>query len=117
MLSLIYAGLTPEDPRIQAVVKWLGDNFTLDENPGMGQEGRLYYYHTMAKALAVAHLNELKTKDGQTVNWRDLLTRKLVNTQRADGSWKNDTARWMEGDDVLATAYVVLALEHVHRAL
>ncbi len=117
MLSLIYAGLTPEDPRIQAVVKWLADNFTLDENPGMGQEGRLYYYHTMAKALAVAHLTELKTKDGQTVNWRDLLTRKLVNTQRADGSWKNDTARWMEGDDVLATAYVILALEHVHRAL
>lgn len=116
MLSFIYAGLTPDDPRVQAAVKWLGDNFTLDENPGMGQEGRLYYYHTMAKALSAAHLDELKTKDGKTVNWREELARKLLNTQ-TDGYWKNDTGRWMEGDEVLATAYLVLALEHVYRSL
>jgi squalene-hopene/tetraprenyl-beta-curcumene cyclase len=117
MLSFIYAGLTPDDPRVLAAVKWLGENFTLDENPGMGQEGRLYYFHTMAKALTAAHLDELKTKDGKTVNWRDELARKLLNTQTSEGYWKNDTARWMEGDEVLATAYIVLALEHLHRAL
>lgn len=117
MLSFIYAGLTPDDPRVKAAVKWLGDNFTLDENPGMGQEGRLYYYHTMAKALSAAHMDELKTKDGKEVNWREELARKLLNTQASPGFWKNDTARWMEGDEVLATAYLVLALEHVHRSL
>lgn len=117
MLSFIYAGLTPDDPRVKAAVKWLGDNFTLDENPGMGQEGRLYYYHTMAKALSAAHMDELKTKDGSEVNWREALARKLLNTQASPGFWKNDTARWMEGDEVLATAYLVLALEHVYRSL
>lgn len=117
MLSFIYAGLTPEDPRIQAVLKWLGDNFTLEENPGLGQEGKFYYYHTMAKALAVANLDELKTKDGKTVDWRNELGRHLLNIQKPDGSWLNDTGRWMENDPVLVTAYTLLALEHTYRAL
>jgi squalene-hopene/tetraprenyl-beta-curcumene cyclase len=117
MMSLIYAGLTPEDPRIKAVQKWLSENYTLEENPGMGQEGLLYYYHTMAKALSVANVDHLVGPDGKKVDWRDALTRKILNIQRSDGSWKNDTARWMEGDDVLATAYILLALEHIHRRL
>lgn len=117
MLSFIYAGLTPDDPRVKAALQWLGENYTLDENPGMGQEGKFYYYHTMAKALSVAGVEELKTKDGKTVNWRDALSRHLLNTQKPDGSWLNDTGRWMENDPVLVTAYTLLALEHVHRTL
>jgi squalene-hopene/tetraprenyl-beta-curcumene cyclase len=118
MLSFIYAGLTPDDPRVQAALKWLGENYTLDENPGMGAEGQFYYYHTMAKALSVAGLDELKTRDGKTVNWRDDLARKLLNMQAGDGSWRNEkAARWMEGDPVLVTGYTLLALEHVHRTL
>ncbi len=90
MLSFIYAGLTPDDPRVQAALQWLGENYTLDENPGMGAEGQFYYYHTMAKALSVAGIDELKTKDGKVVDWRDDLGRKLLNIQAGDGSWKND---------------------------
>jgi squalene-hopene/tetraprenyl-beta-curcumene cyclase len=118
MMSFIYAGLTPDDPRVQAALQWLSENYTLDENPGMGAEGQFYYYHTMAKALSAAGIDELKTKDGKTVNWRNELARKLLNTQASDGSWKNTTAaRWMEGDPVLVTAYTLLALEHMHRTL
>ncbi len=117
MLSFIYAGLTADDPRVQAALQWLGENYTLEENPGMGQEGRFYYYHTMAKALSTAGVEELKTKDGKTVNWRDALGRHLLDTQKSDGSWLNDTGRWMESDPVLVTAYTVLALEHIHRTL
>jgi squalene-hopene/tetraprenyl-beta-curcumene cyclase len=118
MLSFIYAGLTADDPRVQAALKWLSDNFTLEENPGLGQEGKFYYYHTMAKALTVAGIDELKTKDGKTVDWRDALGRHLLNVQKPDGSWINEGAsRWMEGDPVLVTAYTLLALEHVHRAM
>ncbi|CAN5844799.1 terpene cyclase/mutase family protein [soil metagenome] len=117
MLSFIYAGLTPEDPRIQAALQWLGENYTLDENPGMGQEGRYYYYHTMAKALSVAGVEQLKTKDGKMVDWRNELSRHLLNHQKPDGSWLNDTGRWMENDPALVTAYTLLALEHVYRAL
>lgn len=117
MLSFIYAGLTPEDPRVQAALQWLGENYTLDENPGMGQEGKFYYYHTMAKALSVAGIEELKTKDGKVINWRDALSRHLLNVQKPDGSWLNDTGRWMENDPVLVTAYTLMALEHIHRVL
>jgi squalene-hopene/tetraprenyl-beta-curcumene cyclase len=117
MLSFIYAGLTPDDPRVQAALQWLGENYTLEENPGMGQEGKYYYYHTMAKALSTAGIEELKTKDGKTVNWRDSLSRHLLNSQKPDGSWLNETGRWMENDPVLVTAYTLLALEHVQRTL
>ncbi|RBP44674.1 squalene-hopene/tetraprenyl-beta-curcumene cyclase [Roseimicrobium gellanilyticum] len=117
MLSFIYAGLTPDDPRVKAALQWLGENYTLEENPGMGQEGLYYYYHTMAKALAVAGQTELKTKEGKAVDWRTELARHLLNVQKPDGSWLNATGRWMENDPVLVTAYTLLALEHVHRAL
>ena len=118
MLSFIYAGLNADDPRVQAALKWLGENYTLDENPGMGAEGQFYYYHTMAKALAAAGVDELKTKDGQSVNWREALARKLLNVQSGNGSWANaKAARWMEGDPVLVTSYTVLALEHLYRTL
>jgi squalene-hopene/tetraprenyl-beta-curcumene cyclase len=66
----------------------------------------------------VAGIDELKTKEGKVVDWRNDLARKLLNIQAADGSWKNSAAaRWMEGDPVLVTAYTLLALEHLHRTL
>jgi squalene-hopene/tetraprenyl-beta-curcumene cyclase len=117
MLSFIYAGLTPDDPRVQAALNWLSENYTLEENPGMAQEGKYYYYHTMAKALSAAGVDELKTKDGKTIKWREDLTRHLLNNQKPDGSWINDTGRWMENDPSLVTAYIVLALEHIYRTL
>lgn len=117
MLSFIYAGLTPEDPRMKAALEWLGDNYTVDENPGMGAEGLYYYYHTMAKALATAGVTKLKTKSG-SADWTADLSRKLISLQNSDGSWANTASgRWMESNPVLVTAYTVLALEQVHRAL
>ncbi|MFZ4767065.1 MAG: cycloartenol synthase, partial [Roseimicrobium sp.] len=67
--------------------------------------------------LSAAGVEELKTKDGKVINWRDALSRHLLNVQKANGSWSNETSRWMEGDPVLVTAYTLLALEHVHRVL
>ncbi|MCW0218797.1 MAG: terpene cyclase/mutase family protein, partial [Prosthecobacter sp.] len=59
MLSFIYAGLDKSDPRVKAVLQWLSENYTLDENPGVGPEGLYYYYHTMAKALEIADVDFL----------------------------------------------------------
>jgi squalene-hopene/tetraprenyl-beta-curcumene cyclase len=114
LLSFMYAGLTAEDPRVSAAIGWLSDNFTLDENPAMGAQGQYYYYHTMAKSLRAADLDELKLKDGGKVAWREALAGKLLNLQKGDGHWVNDGAgRWMESDPVLVTSYVLLALGHV----
>lgn len=117
MLSYVYAGLKPEDPRVVAVLDWARRNYTLDENPGMGPQGLYFYFHTMAKALSVAKIDALKTSDGKSHNWREELAMRLINLQNNDGSWANDNGRWWEKDPVLATAYSVIALEMIHRAL
>jgi squalene-hopene/tetraprenyl-beta-curcumene cyclase len=41
--SMIYAGLTPDDPRVKAAVAWLAKNYTLESNPGLGDAG-LYIF-------------------------------------------------------------------------
>lgn len=117
MLSFIYAGLDKSDPRVKAVMQWLSENYTLDENPGLGAEGLYYYYHTMAKALAVAKVDFLKTKDGKTIDWRADLAEKLLNLQQGDGSWANSAGRWMESDNTLTTSYILMALARVHESL
>jgi squalene-hopene/tetraprenyl-beta-curcumene cyclase len=117
LLSFIYAGVDKSDPRVQAVLDWLSENYTLDENPGLGAEGLYYYYHTMAKGLAIAGVDFLKTQDGRIIDWRADLAAKLLNLQREDGSWANGTGRWMESDRVLATSYMLLALVRIHGSL
>lgn len=117
LLSFIYADLKPEDPRVAAALEWLGKNYTLEENPGMGRAGLFYYYHLAAKGLATAKVKELTTADGKNVNWSRDLALKLINLQNGNGSWVNDTARWMEKDPVLVTTYCVLTLEIIYNQL
>lgn len=117
LLSFVYADMKPDDIRMQAVLQWLSENFTVEENPGMKGEGQFYYYHTMAKALALAGVEELQLKDGTSVNWREQLSKKLFDLQQRDGSWANPTQRWWEGDPVLSTAYALLALERLYPGL
>lgn len=117
LLSFIYAGLEKDDPRVKAVIEWLQANYNVDENPGMGAKGLYYYYHTMAKALSIAKIDFIKTKDGRTIDWRADVTAKLLNLQKGDGSWANGEARWMESDPILVTSYILMALGRVHQTL
>jgi squalene-hopene/tetraprenyl-beta-curcumene cyclase len=117
LLSFIYAEVKKDDPRVVAALDWLQKNYTLEENPGLGRAGLFYYYHLAAKGLATAGVRELTLPDGKKVDWARDLALKLVSLQAGDGSWVNDTARWMEKDPVLVTTYCVLALEIVHRQL
>lgn len=114
LLSLIYAQVSADDPRVVAVLDWLGKNFTLEENPGMGAEGLYYYYQAMSKALAVAGVDQLVLASGETVDWRKALASELLSRQREDGSWVNDNGRWMESNAVLVTSYTVMALEQLY---
>jgi squalene-hopene/tetraprenyl-beta-curcumene cyclase len=111
LLSYIYAELKPDDPRVAAVTAWLRANYTLEENPALGPQGLFYYYHTLAKALTAYGGNALDTANGQTINWREQLALKLINLQKADGSWANDNGRWLEKDPALVTAYALIALD------
>jgi squalene-hopene/tetraprenyl-beta-curcumene cyclase len=105
LLSYIYADMDKNDPRVKAVVKWLDENFTLEENPGMGPQGLFYYFHTMSKALTLAEIDTIGGKP-----WREPLALKLLNLQKTDGSWQNENARWWEKDQPLVTSYCVITL-------
>ena len=116
MLSYAYAELDKTDPRVTSVQKWLVDNYTLEENPGMGAQGQFYYYYLMAKALTIYGTDKLKLMDGKEVDWRKDLALKLIGFQDQDGSWINKKAsRWWENERPLVTAYSIIALSYLHR--
>ena len=110
MMSFAYARVSKNDDRVSAVIDWLSKNYTLDENPGMGQEGLYYYFHLMSKALTAHGVKNLKGPDSKSIDWRNQLASKLIALQNEDGSWKNSNKRWMEGDSNLTTSYVLIAL-------
>lgn len=109
--SMIYAGVTQDDPRVIAAMTFIKKHYSLKENPGMGHAGLFYYYHTFAKALDAADVEVLDDDEGVPHEWRAELATQLIKTQQSDGSWVNsENDRWMEGDRQLVTAYALLAL-------
>ncbi len=110
--SMIYAGLDQEDPRVKAAVEWIRRHYDVQENPGMGQQGLYYYYHTFAKALSVMGADTITDASGDVHDWRKELAEHLFSLQQPNGSWVNRAERWYEGDPNLATAYSLLALSY-----
>ena len=117
LLSFIYAEMDHSDPRLKAVQEWLKKNYNISENPGMGQQGLYYYYHTMAKALSLSGLEIIIDKNGKKRDWRKELALELINKQNPKGYWFNENGRWWERDPILASAYALLALERVYYSL
>jgi len=113
--SLLYAGLSHDDPRVKAAFDWVRTHYTLDENPNMpGQqthEGLYYFYHVFARALRAWGEDVVTDPNGYEHDWRNELCRKLADLQNSDGSWVNQADRWREGNPYLVTAYAVLALQ------
>jgi squalene-hopene/tetraprenyl-beta-curcumene cyclase len=112
--SLIYCGLTRNDPRVKAALDWMTRHWTLDRNPNMpdkqSREGIYYYYLALARALAAHGEPEIRDAVGRRHDWRAELVKKLAELQQPDGSWVNTEDRWMEGLPALTTAYAMLAL-------
>jgi squalene-hopene/tetraprenyl-beta-curcumene cyclase len=117
LLSFVYAELPRDDQRVIAALEWLKKNYTLEENPGLGQAGLYYYLHLATKGLASAGIETLETGEGKTVDWTREIATRLMNLQATDGSWVNDTARWMEKDPALVTSYGVMTLEIIYSRL
>jgi hypothetical protein len=112
--SFLYAGLSKDDPRVQGAVRWIRAHYTLEENPGMGQAGLYYYYHTFAKAMTALKEDNFQDAKGVQHDWRKELFEALRKRQRPDGSFLNrgDKA-FGEGDANLATAFALLTLSYV----
>ncbi len=111
--SFLYAGVTKDDPRVKAAVDWVRRHYTLAENPGMGQAGLYYYYHTFGKAMAVLGEEPFTDAAGKKHAWRQELFETLQKRQRPDGSWRNEGDRTFgESDPNLATAFALLAINY-----
>ncbi len=113
--SFLFAGVGKDDPRVRAAVAWIRRNYTLTENPGMGQAGLFYYYHTFAKAMDA--LGEEEFEDARMVKheWRRELFEELKRRQAANGSWVNADRAFLENAPELATAFAVLTLSYTIR--
>jgi len=115
LLSLIYADVDKNDPRVKSAFDWASKHWTLEENPGMGLEGLFYFYNVLTKALALYGEDKMTLPDGNEISWRQEIIRKILNLQKIDpedgsGYWANEASRWMEADPVLVTSYALISL-------
>jgi squalene-hopene/tetraprenyl-beta-curcumene cyclase len=124
--SMIYAGLTKDDPRVKAAWKWISNTYSVDVNPGfltndpkngdMSRYGLYYYYHTMARALNMYDEPIITDAKGVKHDWRVELADKIASLQKPDGSWEGQK-RWMEDNSILATSFATLALQEIQKDL
>jgi squalene-hopene/tetraprenyl-beta-curcumene cyclase len=114
--SMLYAGVTADDPRVKAATRWLQTNYSVEENPGLGTAGLYYYYQLMAKALDAVGASTFEDSSNTKHDWRAELSAAIIKRQSADGSWVNDNNRWHEGDPNLATSFALLALAYCRPA-
>ena len=110
LLSMVYAKVPPNDPRVVSALDWAGKHWTLEENPGMGQQGLYFFFNVISRALTAAGRDTIPGKKGD-IQWRKELVKRIVALQKEDGSWVNNNGRFWENDPVLATSYAILALE------
>ena len=114
--SMIYCGVSKEDPRFKKAYEWTVKHYTVESNPGMpkefAQRGLYYYYQTMGKTLNALEVSELEDADGKKHDWKKDITQALAKRQKEDGSWTNETDRWMEGNPSLVSGYSLLALSY-----
>jgi len=105
VLSMCAARLDKGDPRVRQSLEYLTKFWSVDENPGMGNQGLYYFYDIMARALSAAGVDKVGDHD-----WKRELAAKVVSLQKPDGSWANDNNRFWESDPVLCTSFALLVL-------
>jgi squalene-hopene/tetraprenyl-beta-curcumene cyclase len=112
LISLLFAGVDKNDPRVAAAYDWIRDNYTVDENPDAAdRQGLFYYYVTFATSMYAFGEVEITDTDGNVHNWRNDLATKLLELQDEDGSWINKiSSRWWEDNRDLVTSRSVIAL-------
>lgn len=113
LLSYAYADVGKDDPRVRAALRWIQDNYSLEENPGMGLKTLYYYYMVFAKALNAFGEETVVDREGRSHAWREELGRKLVSLQYPEGYWVNQDPAWWQDNKVLVTSFTLIALEHV----
>ncbi len=111
--SMVYLKVDKSDKRIQAAYNWIKNNYSVVENPGLGDQGLFYYYQTFSKSLSAFGEDKIVDSKGNAHNWRTELAENLIKIQNEEGWWQNQNARWWENNKVLVTTYSILSLEEL----
>ncbi|MFW5751223.1 MAG: prenyltransferase/squalene oxidase repeat-containing protein, partial [Planctomycetota bacterium] len=123
--AYIYLQLEPGDPRLDAAMEWVKQNYQFERNPGLPDErarqGLFYYYTTMAKTWTMAGKDTIELPDGTVVDWRGDLFKAIAARAVPVGEdqvfWINDMDRWAEGIPNLTTAYMLTTLARIEDSL
>jgi squalene-hopene/tetraprenyl-beta-curcumene cyclase len=112
LLALVYCELEPTDPRVRSTLDWASRHWTLEENPGVGDQGLYFFYNVIGRSLTAAGIKEIPVagEEGKTINWSDELIKKVDSLQKEKGNWVNTNGRFWENDPVLSTSYSILSL-------
>jgi squalene-hopene/tetraprenyl-beta-curcumene cyclase len=113
LMSYAWANLQKNDRRVQSALKWIGEHYTVEENPGIGNKAIYYYYMVFAKSLQAFGDNAITDSKGAAHNWREDLAKKLIALQNADGSWVNSNPAEMQGNKTLVTSFSMMAIEAI----
>ncbi|MBS1818152.1 MAG: hypothetical protein JSU08_09500 [Acidobacteria bacterium] len=113
IMSYSWANVKKSDDRVQAVLKWVRNNYTVDENPGLGQKTLYYYYMVFAKALQATGESVIVDARGQRHNWREDLGRKILSLQHPEGFWVNEDRAEMQDNKVLVTSFTMMAMQAI----
>jgi len=118
LLALIYADVNRNDTRVRSAFQWASQRWTLEENPGMGDQGLYFFFNVLARALHAYGADLVPLSNGGTIDWREELVNRVLDLQLIDsttghGHWTNSNGRFWEKDPVLVTAYTLLALAQV----
>ncbi len=110
--SLLYAKIDKDDIRVKSAVSWITKNYTLEENPGFGQDALYYYYMTFAKCLDALGEDVIEDSKGVRHYWREELIKKLISKQHEDGYWLHTHARYLHNVKDLVTAYAIISIKY-----
>ena len=83
------------------------ERYLLQRPPGVGQDNYYYWYY------ATLALHQLQ--DDAWKQWNEALKKRLLATQRSDGSWPSDTLWGGYGGTVYTTSMAALCLETYYR--
>jgi len=122
--ALLDCGLPPDHPRVLAARHWLESHFDATKVPGSFEPDRevlrnaSYYYYAASLSQALQRLG-IKTvrSQGGSVEWATVLTREILQRQKADGSWANEFTDAKEDDPLVATPQAMMALHACRQQL
>lgn len=112
ILALAALGTAADEARLPAATAWLARQDTAEHVPGIPQEDAEMQFRDALKFYYWAGLARVAQRFPSAVpaKIRAQVVATLVETQTADGSWKNPCPLMREDDPLVATSLAVMAL-------